>query len=348
MYKHGNCLIILVLIGACFIGGLHFLFKKINEGEESAAKPKTPVIKSFNHDISGKWHARLVKINPPKNASAGWKPSWMQSNFSDFDAIVEIDKAFFVRRIKWVEIKGSMTNVVVEWFAPDKWQFMKRVSQPGKNEERGESSRDGRLLKVSFTGGSHNCLRECSFEHNDMPPVPDKYLYDGGFRETEVRGEIASDILLYAPEIKDKKLEIAKMRVEITPFGFQLWNEEYAFKLFGQSNEVQQLLMRETKVPFTFLKKHKIDKVRGGVLKQLSVEGYPGMSFLTLKNCDCQFWFGDEHGEGDRVFVNIPADGQAVLARAESIQKRARVTFSADGKGRMFTHDGVLEYELNR
>ncbi len=346
--RRGNCLVIAVLIGACFLGGLHFLFKKINESEEKQVKPRKPVIKTFPHDISGKWQALLVKVNPPKNSPPGWKPSWMQSNYRDFDAVVEIDKAYFIRRLKWVELKNNMTNVVIEWSAPDKWQYMKRISRPRMNEERGESTRDGKRLKVAFTGGSQGCLRECSFEFNDMPQVPDKYQFDGGFREAETRGEIEGEILLYAPEIKDKQLDIGKMRVEVTPFGFQLWNEEYVFKLFGQSNEVYKLLSQETKVPFTFLKKHKIDKVRGGVLKQLSVEGYPGMSFLTLKNCDCQFWFGDAKGEGDRVFVNLPTDSQAVLSRAEGAKKNARVVFSADGKGRMFTHDGVLEYELSR
>lgn len=348
MKRSGRCLLILALLVGSLIGGMYMLFRTPPAPGLPAPKP---VITKFPHDLAGKWRARLVKVNPPRGSRPGWKASWMQTNFADFDAVIEIGKDFFVRRLAWVQLKSSVMTQTVEWTGPDSWAYLERRANKGQVENRGESQRKGRLLTVEYRGSPVGEVRECRFEYGDLPPVPAKNLSDGGFRESLPPEAIEAEVNVYAPSLTNVPLDVAKFRIEMTPFGFSLANND--FLILGirgnkDKDSVAKLLHQEVKVPFHLLRKLQIDKVRGGILKGLFINGYPGGAFVDLQGCDCQFWFGDTPST-DRVFVTVDKQaGAVVLTKAPETNLRAKVVFSPDGTGRLFTHDGVMEYQLSR
>ncbi|MEW6711965.1 MAG: hypothetical protein AB1403_19235 [Candidatus Riflebacteria bacterium] len=342
--RRGNCLVILALMAACLIGGFYFLLR---EPQKDAPPSKKPVIKSFKHDISGKWQAKLVKINPPPRSKPGYKPPWMLSNYSDFDASIEIGRDFYVKHLKWVEIRGHTTYQAVEWFTPDRWKFFERESSRGQSEIQGESERNGKNLKIKYIGRPTNLVRECSLEYNQLADVPPKYQFDGGFREGKTSSEIESQVMLYAPPMSSKKIDGKKFKIEITSHGFQLANRDFSIDGFV-NDEIMKILYGYSFVKFEHLKKFNISRIRGGVLKDLHIKGYPSAVVISINNCICQFWFGASSQEGDRAFVEIGANTEIFLDKVHDAYKKARVVFTSDGKGKLFTHDGIMEYDLSR
>lgn len=341
-----SCLITVALIGACMIGGFYFLLRT---SEEEKGPSRKPIIKSFAHDISGSWYARLVKINPPPRSRPDYKPSWMRSDFREFDAQIEIGRDFHLKRAKWVEISTNSNNQVYEWFSHEKWKQVTREMKPGHIDSCGEAERDKKMLKVKYSGDAYRTVREYSFEFNDMPPVPANTFRDGGFRETDSKGEIEAEAVFYAPKLFGKNLDKNKFRIEVTPFGFGLANNDFAILGGRPPSDIEKLLRGHQKVSFELLKKFQITKIRGGDLRDLDLRAYPGGGKLDIEKCNCQFWFDQNGREGDRAFVEIdPVQTKVVLTKTFDQSKKIRVVFAPDGSGRLFTHDNIMEYKLSR
>lgn len=344
--RKGNCLIVCVVIAVAIMVAINFYLKKPAKEKKPVLKP---VIKSFSADISGKWQARLVKVNAPPRSRPNWKPSWMRDDYRDFDASVEIRPDFSISRLKWVDTRTNSRNRQIEWFSPEKWVYSERNSARGESDQVSEAKRDGQVLCLNYTGNGRKSVKNCRIEFEALDDVNSQYASDGFFREGNEKGKIEAEVILYAPSIHEKKLKSEKVSFELTYHGFEFASNDFTILNSEDTENALRMLKMNSRISYNLLKQFKITKIRGGDIKELEIPGYPGEMKVNIIKCDCDFWFADSSGASDKIFVNlIPGKTEVFIQRAERSILKALVTFDSAGKGRLITHDGAMEYELQR
>lgn len=342
--RRGNCLLLVCLLLALLIGGSYFLLRTPAKTEEEL--PTKPVIKSFGNDISGTWRAKFVKINIPRGRKADYRPSWFKDNPRDFEAEVEIGRDYYVKRLKWVEVATGYSESKAEWLAFDRWKFSMIEQKARAEEERGQSERDGNKLSLHYQGALGQ-VRECRFSLDDLPEVPQKYRLDGGFREGSQPGEIEAEILLYAPELKNRPFKPGKLQIQISPFDFQFKKS----RLTVNDERIRKLIddtLGEVIVKFDDLKRLGIASVKDIDLHQYYVKGYPGGLCVGFTGVNAGFRYGPQRQDDSVYIEQVPGSSQAILEMANDSKKRVIITFSADGSGKMLTHNGEMEFKLIR
>ncbi len=345
--RRGNCLLILALLAGCMIGGFYFLLRTPGEAEKGPSKK--PRITSFAKDISGTWKAKFVKINPPRGRGKDYKPGWYNNNPRDYDEVIslEIGKDLQIKRLKWAQVSTGFSENILEWFGPEKWKYSHRESKGRPEESRGQCERD--LTRLSLKSYSpRRQVEECSFSISRLPDVPAKYKLDGGFRQGDNPGEIEAEIMLYAPELKQHLIEPGKLQIKLSPFGFQFSVSRFV----GENEEIKKMvdeMMGKQTYHFSDLKKMRISGARDIDLHKLPIKGYPGNGHLALKGINASFRFGQSRNEEDRVFIEqISGKSQAFVEHVHSAHWRAKVVFMPGGTGKLFTHNGEMEFQLYR
>lgn len=345
--RRGNasCLLLVFLICASLIAGFYYVLR--TPGKDEAEPSKKPPIKSFPHDISGVWKAKAIKVNPPRGRRGDYKPSYMKGNFGDFTGRVEIGKDFQIKQINWVEVFLSSLSKSIEWKSPGEWKFTERRKMGGSNEERGWAERYKNRLKLHFIGGNGS-VKECRFEFDQMPAIPEKYIFDGKFREGDKPGEIVAEVMLYAPKLKNQKLKNGSFFVQLNPSTLEF----EVSKLRSRDKQVQHQLDKMfgmQRVSFGRIKDAKLYGLKDVAIDKLSLKGYPGQFRLAFKKVDVKFIYGEHKKDPDRIHLEYDdRETELIIDNAYSEKKMARVVFFPDGRGKLFTHNQELEYELIR
>ena len=322
--KRGNCYLILLALVIAISVSIYF---HVQQNTYSPKKKKLkPIIKTFPHKISGKWKARLVKINPPPRKKKRYRPTWMHNdNYKDFTAEIEIGKDFKIKKAKWVEFRNSHLSRYIEWNSPESWKFTEKNSIVKRAQpENSRTTRNGKKLTLYYSGNKNREVRQCNFTFTKMPPIPPNKYSDGGFRKGVNDNAIEAEVIFFAPELYKQKIDTRSFNIEVTPFGIKdkIKNRGIGKMLKFKSGNFPEL-------------------------GEFEIQGYPANLLLSIFNCRVEVWY-EKNGKkitSCRLSIN---QGSKVTFRAFSQTKKIKIIFDKNGKGKMFSHDGIMEYELVR
>ncbi len=340
-----SCLLVVALICACMIGGFYFILR--SPAEEEKGPSKKPLVKKFSHDISGVWIAKAVKTNPPPGRRGNYKPSFMKNNLGDFSGKVEIGNDFQIRQLEWVDVSIGVLNKKIEWKSPNQWKFSMQRKMGGSNEERGSSERDKNRLKLHYIG-ANGSVKEARFVFDQMPAVPEKYNFDGRFREGDSPGEIAAEVMLYAPRIKKQKLKNGSFFIQLNPSCLEFEVSKFWSRDKKIQHELDKIFGME-KVGFGRIKKARLHGLKDVAIEKLALGGYPANLGLAFKRVDVSFIYGQHKKDPDRVALEYDdRETELIIDNSHSDAIKASVVFFAGGKGKLFTHNAELEWDLIR